>query len=85
MNVPMSIDERVVVRRYVNGVILNPFECVQDDAGQTRVFANDAEARRFLLDDGVPQAAIGDGLYIVPEAQMLAEEADEGDEPECCQ
>lgn len=74
-----------VVRRYVNGVILNPFECVQDDAGQTRVFANDAAARRFLLDDRVPQAAIGDGLYIVPKAQMLAEEADEGDEPECCQ
>lgn len=56
--------QRVLISRFINGVVLNPKEFVLTRTGRVKWFKNKENAVKFLLKVGVKKEAIGSGIYI---------------------
>lgn len=55
---------RVVITKYINGVVLNPKEYVLNDDGDPMRFATKRDAKQFLCEHGYKESDIGNGIYI---------------------
>jgi hypothetical protein len=53
----------VTIQRAVNNISINGTEFVLDEAGQVKTFANEAEARKFLLDNGELEKNLDSYIY----------------------
>jgi hypothetical protein len=54
----------VVITRFIEGITLNPKEYILDDNNEVMQFDDEESARAFLLNHGVPEEVIGNGIYI---------------------
>ena len=56
-----------VISRFQEGVTLNPKEYILGDDNELMKFKTEEDAKQFLLDNGIDEDVIGDGIYIEDE------------------